>query len=415
VIAAWNDFFHKPQSTLPVALFRMLYGLLTLCGALLLWPDLYNFLGEHAIISAQTAAQLSPGPRLNLLAHWPGGDAGLTVFFAIYLTAALGLTLGCCTRLSAVLVFVGLNSIHLRNTVILHSGDTFMRVTGFFLMFAPAGECLSLDRLWRLWRQKPGTDDAAPALHAPWAQRFIQIEMSLLYFCTFLWKSQGQAWANGTAIYYTSRLEEFYRFPVPYFFDHLWTIKLLTWGALFIEFLLGTAVWIREFRYWVLAAGVGLHLGIEYSMNIPLFEWIMICTYVTFIEPEDLQRVFDRVRGWLAVPSAARYLLVTDVACEGCRRRARLVGALDIRSRYELVSMQNGKLPAGAPARHEGLLLRTPEGHWITDEAAFANLCRMLPTLWPLYLAQQLPPLRRRLTGWFQSCPGSRVAACPAT
>ena len=34
-------------------------------------------------------------------------------------------------------------------------------------------------------------------------------------------------------------------------------------------------VWVRELRYWVLLGGVLLHVGIDYTMNIPLFGFIM--------------------------------------------------------------------------------------------------------------------------------------------
>ena len=98
---------------------------------------------------------------------------------------------------------------------------------------------------------------------------------------------------SGTAIYFTSRLIEFWRFPVPYVFEHMWTINLWSWSTLLIEFALGTLVWIKELRYPVLIAGVLLHIGIDYSMNIPLFGFIMTSAYVTFVQPADLER-------WLA-------------------------------------------------------------------------------------------------------------------
>ena len=63
-----------------------------------------------------------------------------------------------------------------------------------------------------------------------------------------------------------------------------------------IELGLGTLVWFRELRYPVLLAGLCLHLGIEYAMNIPLFEWISIATYAVFIYPEDLSRAGEWIR-----------------------------------------------------------------------------------------------------------------------
>ena len=81
----------------------------------------------------------------------------------------------------------------------------------------------------------------------------------------------------------------------------------LTWSTLAVELALGTLIWIRELRYWVLLAGVGLHLGIELSMNIPMFEWIMIITMLCMVDPKDMKdaltlakegRLFSSILSW---------------------------------------------------------------------------------------------------------------------
>ena len=131
--------------------------------------------------------------------------------------------------------------------------------------------------------------------------RLIQVQLAFLYLYAFVWKAMGNMWLQGTAVYYTSRLVEYWRFPVPYVFEHMWSIHLWTWGTLGIELALGTLVWVKEFKYWVLLAGVLLHLCVGYSMNIPLFGLVMISAYVTFVEPADLERSLASLsRYWLA-------------------------------------------------------------------------------------------------------------------
>ena len=83
---------------------------------------------------------------------------------------------------------------------------------------------------------------------------------------------------------------------MPYLFDRLWMIKLLTWGALAVELAMATLVWFRDLRYPVLLAGWLLHLGLEYSMNIQLFQWVILSTYVLFVDPADLRRLTQRLR-----------------------------------------------------------------------------------------------------------------------
>jgi hypothetical protein len=113
----------------------------------------------------------------------------------------------------------------------------------------------------------------------------VQFELALLYFSSFCWKVQGAPWIQGTALYYVYHLDEFHRFPVPSLFLRPTMLKLGTWLALALEFSLGVLIWIKELRYFILALGVLFHLWLEYSLNIPMFEWDVLAAYVLFIEP----------------------------------------------------------------------------------------------------------------------------------
>ena len=155
-------------------------------------------------------------------------------------------------------------------------------------MFAPAGAALSMDRLIRLRRKLEGTEIEP---RAPWAQRMIQFELALLYFSSFLWKIKGAPWLNGTAMFYVFHMHAIQRFPLPGWTQQLWILKLVTWYTLVLEFSMGVLIWFRPFRYPLLVLGFLFHLAIEYSLNIPMFEWDVLTAYVLFIDPGDLQRM----------------------------------------------------------------------------------------------------------------------------
>jgi hypothetical protein len=212
---------------------------------------------------------------------FPNSDVWLNIVFIVFAISAIALTIGFSTKLSAVLVFVCLSSLHARNYLILNSGDVFMRMLCFWLIFSAAGMSLSIDR----WRTR--------ALAAPWAQRLVQINLSLLYAHAFAKKIVGADWQNGTAVYFSSRMIEMQRFHIPFLFDHLWTCRLLSWAVLGIEFALFTLIWVKPLRYYVLIAGLIMHLSIDWTMNIPQFEWIMIISYVLFIEPDDMDKLIN--------------------------------------------------------------------------------------------------------------------------
>ncbi len=287
LIGAWNAFFFAPQSPTPIALFRIVYGLLVIATLALLHPDWLNWYGTHAWMSLSTMHQLEPGTRLNLFAVIPQSDTWIEGFFWVFLGSAVLLTIGLLTRLNSMLVFLCLTSIHQRNVYILHGGDTFLRVAGFFLIFAPAGAALSVDRRIRIWRGKEGVNIQP---RSPWAQRMIQFELSLVYFATFCAKVKGAPWLQGTAMYYIYHLEEFKRFPVPSWFLHPTMLKLEGWFGLVLEFSLGVLIWVKELRYILLALGVLFHLCLEYSLNIPLFQWDILSAYVLFVDADDITR-----------------------------------------------------------------------------------------------------------------------------
>jgi hypothetical protein len=300
---AWNAFFFAPQSPLPIALFRIVYGLLVIATLTLLRPDWLTWYGPHAWVSLSTMHTLEPGTRLNLFAVIPQTDAWINTLFWIFLGSAILLTIGFLTRLNSLLVFLCLASIHQRNVYILHAGDTFLRVAGFFLIFAPAGAALSLDRLTidrliRIWR---GKEDATIQPRSPWAQRMIQFELALVYFATFCVKVKGAPWLQGTATYYVLHLDEFKRFPIPSWLLHPLMLKLESWSALALEFSLGVLIWVKELRYIILTLGLLFHLSLEYALNIPLFQWDILSAYVLFIDPADLASAWDWLRTRTAV------------------------------------------------------------------------------------------------------------------
>jgi len=288
--AGWNRFFFEPESPLPVAVYRLVFGFVVRMNQALLLPDVLAWFGQRGVVTPETAWRLSGGAGVNLLRILPQTDASVWFVFALSCAAAFTLMIGFFTRSSAAILFLTLISLHHRNVLILMSGDSFLRVGAFYLMFSQAGTALSVDR-WQRVRRRIETGPPKPS--APWAMRLLQLQLSFLYFYAFLWKVRGTMWLDGTALYYTARLQEFWRFPVPYAMEHMWTIQLSTWATLLVEFSMGTLVWVQGFRYPVLIAAALLHAGIEYSMNIPLFGFVMVSTYITFVEPKYLERLLD--------------------------------------------------------------------------------------------------------------------------
>jgi Vitamin K-dependent gamma-carboxylase len=295
IVQAWNRFFFRQESPLPLAVFRIAYGLAVVATLLLLKNDWLAWYGPHAWMSLDTMRELEPGARLNILAMLPQDNLWINLFFWIFLTSAVMLAAGLLTRANSILVFVCLASLQQRNLYVLHGGDTFLRVAGFFLMFSPAGAALSLDRLIRIRR---GREPSTVPLRSPWAQRMIQIELSFMYLTTVLWKLQGMSWLRGTALSYVYHLFELQRFPIPDWVLLPGVLRLGTWFALVVELSLGTLIWIKPLRKTMLIIGLLFHLFLEYSLNVPMFQWDILTAYLLFVDADAYTRAWDHLKTW---------------------------------------------------------------------------------------------------------------------
>lgn len=389
LVRAWNKVFFAPHLPTPITLFRILYGILVTANLILLSPDWLTWFGPHAILSIDTMNKFEPGTRINLFKLLPQDDLWIWVFFWVFLASAMCLTVGLFTRLSNIIVYLCLTSMHERNMYILNSGDTLLRVTGFFLIFAPAGAAFSIDRLLRIWKGKEGSE-IQPS--SPWAQRIIQFQMALVYLVTVWWKSTGPSWIDGTALHYVYQLDEFQRFPMPAWVQSPIMVKLGTWMTLVIEFSLGSVVWFKELRYPILLFGVFLHLTLEYAMNVPLFQFIILSVYVTFIDPADLARTWKWIRNRVAPRLGAPLTVIYDGGSARIANLANVLQALDIFGQLRITDLRSGAAPLGM-SRKDGqnrIFVATPSGlreGW--DGLSYA--ARVLPLLWPLAIRGFFP------------------------
>jgi hypothetical protein len=176
--------------------------------------------------------------------------------------------------------------------MIMNAGDGVVRSMAFFLMLAPAGAALSVDR----YRKAPDRFWEFPA-RAPWALRLIQVQLSIGYLSAVWHKSHNELWTNGTAVSYALRMQDIHRFATPAFITHSeLLVNTLTYGTFAIELSLGVLVWNRVARPWVLLCGVALHLGIDSSIMVGFFSYVMLAGYLSFVPPDTSARVILAVR-----------------------------------------------------------------------------------------------------------------------
>jgi hypothetical protein len=297
-IETWERFWFRDVETSTLALFRIAFAIVVFAWTISLAPALYSFFGDDGVLPGHPDGELGAWGLLQI----DSSATAVTLLYLLLLVGALCLAVGFKTRLAAVAVFVCLVSFARRDPWVLNSGDLLIVVLSFYVMLAPSGAALSVDR-WlgarsRFWE--------FPS-RSLWPLRLIQVQVSLLYFFAVWAKIRGETWNDGTAVSYAFRIEDLERFPVPGLVtDSLLLANVLTYGTLAVELALAILVWNGKLRPWVLLLGVGLHLGIDYAVRVGFFSWAALVAYVAFLPPETVSAWVNRLRDRMARSPLAR-------------------------------------------------------------------------------------------------------------
>jgi hypothetical protein len=132
---------------------------------------------------------------------------------------------------------------------------------------------------------------------------------------------------------------------------------------------------------------VCLHLSIEYSMNIALFQWVAMAGYITFIDPADLTRAW----AWVRRRFAGRLGDPADVVYDGnlarAARLANVLRAIDIFGRLNIVDRHSSEARNGPSAllaaQQPAALLISRRGCVYPGAKGILAISPLVPLLWP--------------------------------
>jgi hypothetical protein len=261
---------------------RIGFALLVLVQVVVVWGDAEYWFSDEGVLSNASARRIAGDHRWSVLFALPSLGLTARIGLALLFGHAVLMLLGIASRFQSAAIFIWLVSFQNRNPLINDGEDTVFRLMAFLLIWLP------LDCGWSLGKREKGqrSDPSVPSESA-WGLRLIQMEMTAIYASTALCKSEGITWWDGSAVWWVSKMADDYgRLIPPTFFDIPWASRFATWGTLAVEFSLPFALWIRPLRNYAVIAGLALHLGIEASMNLFLFQWVMMLGLLAFIDFE---------------------------------------------------------------------------------------------------------------------------------
>jgi hypothetical protein len=274
-----------------LAAFRIALGALLLADLALRSRNLVAFYTDRGVLPRE-ALFADYGQVYSLHALW--GEAWIqAVVFLIAGVFALALLVGYRTRLAAVVSWLLLVSLHVRNPMVLNGGDSLFRMLLFWGMFLPLGTCWSVDAARREGKRDPDRSTERSTV-ASVATAALLLQMVLLYVTNAIHKSRGEQWLNGEAVVYVFSLDQFTvllgNVLAPYY--GLLRVFTYAWITLVIlaPLMLLSAGKVRVLLATLLA---GMHLGMLVTMQIGLFPLVVVAGLLPFYPAWVWDRVAD--------------------------------------------------------------------------------------------------------------------------
>ena len=208
-------------------------------------------------------------------------DTRFELSYALALAICVAMVLGWRTRLTSVAFMLVVTVFSARDPFLDDGGDNVLVLMSIYLVFIASGRRLCLDA------RRPSAES-----RTEWAEvrrRIVTLvhnaavlvvgfQMCVIYGAAALWKAQGAAWQNGTALYYVLHTDWFEVWPglSAEVAGHATTIALIAYLTVFVQIGFPFAVFSKKLKYALLVVLLGMHLSIAVLLGIPAFSAAMI-------------------------------------------------------------------------------------------------------------------------------------------
>jgi hypothetical protein len=261
-----------------LACFRIGLGAITLWDLACRAGAFKAHYGLSGVLPPSEAALYADFNALLPFHLWFTSNVQQAFLFLAHGLAAIALILGVKTRWMTVICWLFLNSLHIRNPVVLYGADRQLAALFFWAMFLPLGARWSFDMKQRLeWKGKARVEG--------WLSAGFILQVALIYF-TSAWSKSGASWTDGTAVAYALNIDTYtsdlgrslLRFPI--------MLSALTYGTFVIEWIApllllgGPYIFLRRVGCWIL---IGLQLGFLIFMDLGLFPLVSILALIAII------------------------------------------------------------------------------------------------------------------------------------
>lgn len=322
-----NTLYNYEVSGLPLAIFRIFYGLV-LFGEIL---QIFYF--RHLIFD--------PIPYSDIATF------SVTPFFVIWL-AAIGLIIfGLFTKTATLInylftVFIMGFSFH-SGPAALHEYhlDSELITVAFVLMFMPISRRLSLDRLIEILKYSSVHLDYFPKMTVSSINYvLLTLVAGLIYFDSIFYKYSSPMWLNGLGIWLPASQPWASWLNLNWILNQKYLILFLGYFTLLFQTTYIFLVWFKKLKPIYIWVGIGLHIGIFFAFPIPWFALGMVAIYVGLISSETYLRFIH----FCFRKSKKTLIFLYDKECPLCNRLRLIIEYIDYRKAILFQNVQDHAL-----------------------------------------------------------------------
>lgn len=260
---------YRPTSAAPLAVFRVIFGLMTLYSTL-------RFIGKGWI----NTLYIQPNFHFTYYGfEWvkPFGATGMYLVFIIMALAALCIILGYRYRLSMVLFFLCFTYVELIDKTTYLNHYYFVSLVSFLMIFLPANTFFSLDVFLNRVKKQPEIPF--------WTIAIIQFQLGVVYFYAGIAKLNYHWLIEAAPL--SNWLKHQTDLPViGRFMGYKATPYIFSWFGAIYDLCIPFLLLIKKTRVWAYLCVIVFHVLTAAMFPIGVFPYVMIGSTLIFFSAE---------------------------------------------------------------------------------------------------------------------------------
>ncbi len=315
----WVKMITKEHALIGLSLTRIFFGIALLYELVINLPSRHLLWGPQGLAPYTDYQAYARENQFYTLFDLSSSFLLVDLIFLGGIVVAICYIIGYRTRLMGILMAIIVFSLYFRNLEITHGGDNILRILLIYLIFARVGAHFSIDAyrkrrakekpsktLFAFFQENPTWVAIKAVLHNfAWFACILQV--AFLYFASGSYKIMGEMWQSGTALYYASRVQDFY---TPYLTELLWMfeplIVIMTYATVIFQVSFPFLLLNRYTKYFAIFSACSLHFGIAVFMGLADFSWIMIGCELMLLLDDEYRKIHQWLLKWIKRPKFAQ-------------------------------------------------------------------------------------------------------------